>query len=590
MISNEIHGENFSPMPLLKIFLGLLAIIFVAETIVMFVLPLLHLQENVVIENIVDSLMLAILSSPFIWVLISRSKRAEEELVVSEDSLRLIYNSVYDAIFIHHLDGEIIDVNDKMLEMYGVNREQACTLSIRHDYSSQDNPLEQLQLLWERVRAGEDLFFEWKARRPQDGSVFDVEVFLRKIAMKRKDVILATVRDITERKRAEKERANLQDQLIQAQKMESVGRLAGGVAHDYNNMLSIIVGYSELVLEKLTPIDPLYEDIREIYDAAVRSTDITRQLLAFARKQTIAPVALDLNESVEDMLMMLRRLIGEDIDLAWLPEIGLWPVKLDPSQLDQILVNLCVNARDAINGVGRITIETDMVFFDVAYCVNHPGFVPGEYVLLAVSDDGCGMDHDTVDKIFEPFFTTKDTGKGTGLGLATVYGIIKQNNGFIRVYSEPGRGTTFKVYLVRHTGLAVEVPRESSAMTSVGHGEIILIVEDEASILKFAKKLLEELGYTVLTSTVPSQALLLVEEHQNRVDLLVTDVVMPEMNGKELSNRLCEACPELKTLFMSGYTANAIAHRGVLDEGINFIQKPFSKESMAIKVREVLDR
>jgi CheY-like chemotaxis protein len=372
--------------------------------------------------------------------------------------------------------------------------------------------------------------------------------------------------------------------------MESVGRLAGGVAHDYNNMLSIIVGYSELALEKLTPIDPLYEDIHEIYDAAVRSTDITRQLLAFARKQEIAPVALDLNESIEDMLMMLRRLIGEDIDLAWLPEIGLWPVKLDPSQFDQILVNLCVNARDAINGVGRITIETDMVFFDAAYCVNHPGYVPGEYVLLAVSDDGCGMDHDTVDKIFEPFFTTKDTGKGTGLGLATVYGIIKQNNGFISVYSEPGRGTTFKVYLVSHTGLTVEVTRESPANIPVGHGEIILVVEDEASILKFAKKLLGELGYTVLTSKVPSQALLLVDEHQNRIDLLVTDVVMPEMNGKELSKRLCEACPELKTLFMSGYTADAIAHRGVLDEGISFIQKPFSKESMAIKVREVLDR
>jgi PAS domain S-box-containing protein len=558
--------------------------------IVMFVLPLLHLQEYVVIENIVDSLMLAILSSPFIWMLISRSKRAEEELLVSEDTLRLICNSVYDAIFIHHSDGEIIDVNDKMLEMYGVNREQACTLSIKHDYSSQDNPLEQLHILWERARAGEDLFFEWKARRPQDGSVFDAEVFLRKIAMKRKDVILATVRDITERKRVEKERAILQDQLIQAQKMESVGRLAGGVAHDYNNMLSIIVGYSELALEKLTPIDPLYEDIHEIYDAAVRSTDITRQLLAFARKQEIAPVALDLNESIEDMLMMLRRLIGEDIDLAWLPEIGLWPVKLDPSQFDQILVNLCVNARDAINGVGRITIETDMVFFDAAYCVNHPGYVPGEYVLLAVSDDGCGMDHDTVDKIFEPFFTTKDTGKGTGLGLATVYGIIKQNNGFISVYSEPGRGTTFKVYLVSHTGLTVEVTRESPANIPVGHGEIILVVEDEASILKFAKKLLGELGYTVLTSKVPSQALLLVDEHQNRIDLLVTDVVMPEMNGKELSKRLCEACPELKTLFMSGYTADAIAHRGVLDEGISFIQKPFSKESMAIKVREVLDR
>lgn len=590
MISNEKHKEKFSPMPILKVFLGLLVILFIAETIIMFVLPLLHLQDHVVVESFADSFLLTILTSPFIWMLLSRSKRAEEELVVSEDSLRLIYNSVYDAILIHHLDGDIIDVNDKMLEMYGVNREQACSLSIKDDYSSQDNPLEQLQPLWERVQSGENLFFEWKARRPQDGSVFDAEIFLRKIAMKKKDVILATVRDITERKRTEKERANLQNQLIQAQKMESVGRLAGGVAHDYNNMLSIIVGYSELVLGKLTPSDPLYEDIREIYDAAVRSTDISRQLLAFARKQIIAPVALDLNESVENMLKMLRRLIGEDIDLVWLPENDLWSVKLDPSQLDQILANLCVNARDAIKGVGRVTIETGMVTFDAAYCAHHSGFIPGEYVLLAVSDDGCGMDYDTVDKIFEPFFTTKDIGKGTGLGLAIVYGIIKQNNGFISVYSEPDKGTTFKVYLARHTEPAVEVSRENLADVSAGHGETILVVEDEVSILKFSKKLLEELGYTVLTSNIPSQALHLVKEHQNRIDLLITDVVMPKMNGKELSKRLCEIRPGLKTLFMSGYTANAIAHRGVLDEGINFIQKPFSKEDMAIKVRKALNR
>jgi signal transduction histidine kinase len=247
--------------------------------------------------------------------------------------------------------------------------------------------------------------------------------------------------------------------------MESVGLLAGGVAHDYNNMLSIIVGYSELVLEKLTPSDPLYEDIREIYEAAVRSTDISRHLLAFARKQTITPVALDLNESIENMLKMLRRLIGEDIDLVWLPENDLWSVKLDPSQLEQILANLCVNARDAIKGVGRVTIETGMVTFDAAYCAHHSGFTPGKYVLLAVSDDGCGMNYNTVDKIFEPFFTTKDIGKGTGLGLAIVYGIIKQNNGFISVYSEPDKGTTFKVYLASHTEPAVEVSRKVPLMS-----------------------------------------------------------------------------------------------------------------------------
>jgi len=394
--------------------------------------------------------------------------------------------------------------------------------------------------------------------------------------------VIEVIRDISEHRK-------LEDQLIQAQKMESVGRLAGGVAHDYNNMLSVIVGYSELALEKLDPADKLYEDLSEIHKAAVRSTDITRQLLAFARKQTIAPVALDLNEAVEGMLKMLRRLIGEDIDLAWLPETSVWPVKMDPSQVDQLLANLCVNARDAIDGVGKITIETGLATFDAAFCSDHPGFIPGEYVLLALSDDGCGMDRDTMAKIFEPFFTTKAVGQGTGLGLATVYGIVKQNNGFINVYSEPGKGTTFKIYLARHSDLPLEAPRESPPGVPVGHGEIILVVEDEASILKLAQRILAGLGYRVLTAEIPSQALRLVEEHQQQINLLITDIVLPEMNGKELSCRLLELCPELKTLFMSGYTANIIAHRGVLDKGVNFIQKPFSLESMALKVREALD-
>ena len=394
--------------------------------------------------------------------------------------------------------------------------------------------------------------------------------------------VIEVIRDISEHRK-------LEDKLIQAQKMESIGRLAGGVAHDYNNMLSVIVGYSELALEKLNPTDSLYEDLQEIHKAAIRSTDITRQLLAFARKQTIAPVPLDLNEIVEGMLKMLRRLIGEDIDLVWLPNAGLWPVKVDPSQVDQLLANLCVNARDAIDGVGRVTIETDMATFDAAYCADHPGFVPGEYVLLAFSDDGCGMDRDTVDKIFEPFFTTKEVGQGTGLGLATVYGIVKQNGGFINVYSEPGKGTTFKIYLARHTDLALKVSRESPIDVPSGHGEIVLVVEDEASILTFAKRILEELGYTVLTAQTPGKALRLVEENQSKMDLLITDVVMPEMNGKDLSDRLHTLYPRLKTLFMSGYTADVIAYRGVLDEGINFMQKPFSKEIMAVKVREALD-
>jgi two-component system, cell cycle sensor histidine kinase and response regulator CckA len=396
------------------------------------------------------------------------------------------------------------------------------------------------------------------------------------------DKIIHIATDITRREQLEKE-------LFQAQKMESVGQLAGGVAHDYNNMLSVILGYSELALKKVDPADSLHEDLLEIHKAAARSADITRQLLAFARKQTILPVALDLNVAVESILKMLHRLIGEDIDLAWLPETDLWPVKMDPSQVDQVLANLCLNARDAIEGVGHITIETKNSTFDDAYCADHSDFHPGDYVLLAVTDDGSGMDHDTINKIFEPFFTTKAVGQGTGLGLATVYGIVKQNSGFINVYSEPGKGTTFKIYLTRQSESSLDLAQKDPEECPMGHGEIILVVEDEASILKLARRHLESIGYMVLTAERPSQALLLVEEPERKIDLLITDVVMPEMNGKELSERLGELCPGLKTLYMSGYTANAIAHHGVLDDNVTFMQKPFSRESVAVKVREALD-
>jgi len=337
------------------------------------------------------------------------------------------------------------------------------------------------------------------------------------------------------------------------------------------------------------PNDPLHADLQEILTAARRSTDITRQLLAFARKQTVAPRVLDLNETLEEMLKMLRQLIGEDIDLAWLPKANLWLVKMDPAQIDQILANLCVNAQDAIAGVGKVTIETDKVTFDAAYCADHAGFVPGEFVLLAVSDNGCGMDKETQDKLFEPFFTTKGVGQGTGLGLATVYGIVKQNDGFINVYSEPEKGTTFKIYLPRHAGETEEISVESVAEIPKGRGETVLVVEDDFSILKLANKILDGLGYNVLIARSPNEAIVLAEEHAGALDILITDVVMPEMNGKELAGRVHALCPDIKTLFMSGYTANVIAHRGVLEEGVNFIQKPFSIKDLAAKVRAVLD-
>ena len=326
-----------------------------------------------------------------------------------------------------------------------------------------------------------------------------------------------------------------------------------------------------------------------IEDTAHRSADLTRQLLTFARKQTIAPKALDINGAVSGMLKMLQRLIGEDLDLVWTPGADLWQVKIDPSQIDQLLVNLCVNARDAITGVGRINIETENIAIDEVYCAFHPSFACGEYVMLAVSDNGHGMSKEVLDHIFEPFFTTKEVGKGTGLGLATVYGIVKQNSGFVNVYSESGKGATFKIYLPRFVGKAMEPTVEIAAEMPRGSGETVLLVEDEMPILDVSKEILEQLGYFVLIASTPGEALRLAKTHAAKIHLLITDVVMPVMNGRDLSKLISNIKPGVKCLFISGYTANVIAHQGVLDEGVNFIQKPFSMKGLAFKVREVLD-
>ena len=400
----------------------------------------------------------------------------------------------------------------------------------------------------------------------------------------------AIAHDVTDQKEAEKEREKLQNQLSQAQKMESVGRLAGGVAHDFNNMLAIINGYAEMTIEMMRPEDPLYENLVEIHNAGKRSAEIVNQLMAFARQQTIKPVELDLNDSLSSMLKMLQRLIGENINLTWSPGNNLWPVKIDPSQLDQIMVNLAANARDAISDIGKLTIETRNVALDQEYCRNHPDLIPGQYVMLAVSDDGCGMEKDVQDHLFEPFFTTKEIGRGTGLGLPTVYGIARQNNGCINVYSEPGRGTTFTIYLPRHDAQEASPGNTGGAAEQLPTGSgCILLVEDEAAILQMAKIMLEKLGYTVLTAARPELAIKVAEEYDGKIDLLMTDVVMPEMNGKDLALQLLACNPALKTLFMSGYTADVIAHHGILEEGVKFIQKPFSLKDMAAKVRKAID-
>ncbi len=392
-----------------------------------------------------------------------------------------------------------------------------------------------------------------------------------------------------EYRQMQEENSRLEEQYHQAQKMEAVGRLAGGIAHDFNNMLMVIIGHVGIAQTNVESSQPLYESLQEIKKAAERSADLTRQLLAFARKQTVSPKVLNLNDTVKGMLKMLQRLIGEDIDLAWAPGTDLWQVKMDTSQIDQILANLCVNARDAIAGVGKVTLETGNVRFDEEYCSEHTGFTMGEYVQLAVSDNGCGMDKETLAQVFDPFFTTKKQGEGTGLGLATVYGVVKQNRGFINVYSEPGQGTAFKIYLPRHTGdeEALQVKREIKPESR--GSETVLFVEDEPSLQKLGTKILERLGYRVLTTSNPMHAIELADNHSGEIDLLLTDVIMPEMNGRDLADTLKAQYPNLKILFLSGYPDNVIAHHGILDKGVNFLQKPLMPETLAMKVREVLD-
>ncbi len=375
----------------------------------------------------------------------------EEKLKQSEYQFKTLFEIAPDAIYLNDREGNFIDGNAAAETLMGMSREKFIGNSFLDlGILSQDEAPKALDLLQKNIQ-GQSTGPDEITLITKNTRKVDVEIRTCPFQMNDRPLILGIARDVSERNR-------LHAQLNQAQKMESVGRLAGGVAHDFNNMLGVILGHTELALLKADEDNDLISDLKEIQKAAKRSADITKQLLAFARKQTISPRQLDLNDTVESMLNMLRRLIGEDLDLVWQPAAHLWPVKMDPTQIDQILANLCVNARDAISGVGKLTIETGKKSFDEQYCNEHPGFIPGDFVLLAVSDNGCGMDKETLDNLFEPFFTTKEVGKGTGLGLATIYGIVKQNNGFINVYSEPGRGSTFKIYLPRFIVRQVTCP------------------------------------------------------------------------------------------------------------------------------------
>jgi two-component system, cell cycle sensor histidine kinase and response regulator CckA len=513
-------------------------------------------------------------------------RRRLRNLQEEEDALNAFFDQSLVMLFIADLQtNKLVRVNKEVVRVTKRSIEDLLSDSFM-DFIHPDDRDKSVRVL-ARLSEGEAVVGFQNRHLTADGDI----VFLEWTAVpdSKRSFMYAMAQDVTERRRVEEEREKLQDQLRQAQKMEAVGRLAGGIAHDFNNILGLVIGHADMILEDMDPHQPTYAAITEIKKAGERSAGLVRQLLAFARRQTVMPKVLDINETVSGMIEMLKRLIGEDIELVWAPGKNLWPVKIDPSQVDQILANLCVNARDAIADVGNITIETDNITFDELYCERHPGYAAGNYVMLAVSDDGCGMDSKTLSNVFEPYFTTKEVSKGTGLGLATVYGTVKQNRGFISVYSEPGTGTTFKVYLPRQSkrplGPQHQPPRRPSR---IGH-ETILLVEDDPMILNIAAMMLQKLGYYVIQTHSPNEAIALAREYDGEIHLLFTDVIMPEMNGRELAENILRYYADVKSLFMSGYTANIIAHHGVLDEDINFIQKPFSIGALRAKVREALE-
>jgi PAS domain S-box-containing protein len=525
---------------------------------------------------------------------ITERKRAETEILRLYARDDLILNSTVEGIVVLDMAGKITFANSPAAQMLGYTPEELIGEDLHElaHYAGPDGAPYPLSAcpMQESLQSGAVNRVRNEVLWRKNGTGFPADYSSTPIVEEgRRTGAVVTFRDVTQRKLREDERKKLEEQLNQAQKMESVGRLAGGVAHDFNNMLAVIIGRAEMAM--LRDIGPdAHDDLMEILKAGKRSADLTRQLLAFASKQTAMPKLLDLNDTISGMFKMLRRLIREDIDLSWAPALDLWNVKIDPSQVDQILASLLVNAADAVSSSGAVTIRTENVVVDGSDVAEHAELIPGEYVLLSVSDTGAGMSKDVLEKIFEPFFTTKELGKGTGLGLSTVYGIVKQNDGFIYAESKPGKGAMFKIYLPRVEDEAAKT--SSGEMAGAGRRkgtETILLVEDDEAILNLSRMILESLGYAVLAAHTPLHAIQLAEEHPEDIRLLITDEAMPGMNGRELVERLRVIIPSLKYLFMYGSAADVTAHRGVVDQEVNFIQKPFRTDNLAVKVRQALD-
>jgi PAS domain S-box-containing protein len=501
----------------------------------------------------------------------------------SEKLVMALLESASQAILSVDPNGRIVLANPKTEEMFGYSRQEllGARIEILLPESQRRAHGRDREEYFTRPRVrpmgiGMDL-----AGRRKDGTEFPVEISLSYVETAEGLFAIAFVNDISDRKR-------LEGQLLQAQKMEAVGRLAGGVAHDFNNMLTVIAGYNRMILDELSPLDPLRGCAQEVLKAADRAAALTKQLLAFSRRQVMQPCVMNVNTAVMHTETMLRRLIGEDVELVLsLPE-DVGNIKADPNHIEQAIVNLALNARDAMPKGGRITVETANVHLDENYARTHMGVKPGEFVMVAVSDTGHGMDAETRRRLFEPFFTTKEKGKGTGLGLATVYGAIKQLGGDIWVYSEPGQGTSFKLYFPRVTETATLPAASPVEQDRAPSTETILVVEDEQTVRDLTVRILRKLGHTVLAAAHGVEAIEIAKSYSGPIALLLTDVVMPNMSGRQVAEELLKLRPELKVLYLSGYTDHTVVHHGVLEDGVEFLPKPFSREALARKIRDVL--
>ncbi len=513
---------------------------------------------------------------------ITRRKRAENELRESEHKYRSFFEEDLTGDYISSPDGRLLFCNQAFLSIFGFKSlEQAQSIQIQSLYQHASDRQKILNLLQRRKKLEN---YEMQLQKIDGTPIFVVANIIGMFDGNGELVeIKGYLYDVTRHKKTE-------EQFWLAQKMEAVGRLAGGVAHDFNNLLSVINGYSDLSRHKLPENHPLQRNLYMIYQAGKKAEALTRQLLAFSRRQVMQPRIINLNSLVDDLEKMLKRLIGEDITLITRKNGELGVVKADPTQMEQVLMNLAVNSRDAMPEGGQLIIETSNIFFSEDQVHERVTMAAGEYVLLAVSDTGMGMDTAIQAQIFEPFFTTKEKGKGTGLGLSTVYGIIKQSGGFIWVYSEAGKGTTFKIYLPRSEEQTEERVLTRPKPETLQGSETILLVEDDEAVLSIGELILERSGYTVLTASNGREALEQVKTHNHSVELIVTDVVMPGMSGKELADRIQVVVPRVPVLYLSGYTDDAIAQHGILDPGVEFLPKPFDREELLLKVREILDK